>query len=179
MKTFQKFIAEMPQINTYHNKDRMSEYAEDVRNRIHNSSEKEEKLGNNIYRKNIENNHVYYNKDENSYPKEISIISRGNTHLFTHRGSGNTSTIHKFMLHHAKEYGSLQSDTSNTEGSKKLWTSLIQSNPKNKSFHTVNKYTREKKPLDSNTLNSNIDQIWGQSTKHSEIRLVMTHHDSK
>jgi hypothetical protein len=86
VKSFKDFLMEMPQINTYHNKDRMSEYAEDVRNRIHNSSEKEEKLEDNIYRKNIENNHVYYNKDESGYPKELSIISKGNTHLFTHRG---------------------------------------------------------------------------------------------
>lgn len=177
MLKFSDFLLEMPQINTYHTKSLMKTMSDQNRDLIHNSTEKEHHIGNGIYYKNIDDNHTYYKKDSEGKPNEFSVISRGNTHSFTHRGTGTANTIHQIMIHHAEKHGFIQSDTSNTEGSKKLWTSLIKSKPKNKSFHVINKYTREKISVDHTNIDKLSNDIWGTSTKHGETRLVMKHND--
>lgn len=177
MQRFKSYLLEMPQINTYHSKALMNHMADQNRDLIHHSSEEEHHVGGGIYHKNIDGDHTYYKKDNSGKPNEFSVISNGNTHKFTHKGTGSVKNIHNIMTHHAEKHGFIQSDTSNTEGSKKLWTSLIKSKPKNKSFHVINKYTREKIPVDHANIDKLSNAIWGTSSKHGETRLVMKHND--
>lgn len=179
MKSFVSFLEEMPQINTYHSKELMNNMSNQNREMIHKSDSKESHLGDGIHYKNIDGDHVYYKKDNDGKPKEFSVVSSGNTHRFTHKGNGDSRNIHSFMIKHAEKHGRIQSDTSNTEGSKKLWTSLIKSKPKSKSFYVVNKYTREKTQIDHNNIDKMSPHIWGTSSKHNETRIVMQHNDEE
>ena len=51
MLKFSSFLSEMPQINTYHTKSLMKNMADQNRDLIHNSTEKEHHIGNGIYHK--------------------------------------------------------------------------------------------------------------------------------
>ena len=65
MLRFISFLSEMPQINTYHSKNLMNKMADQSRDIIKNSNEKESHIGDGIYRKNIDDDYVYYKKDSN------------------------------------------------------------------------------------------------------------------
>ena len=178
MKKFKDFanLLENPMMNDYLSKDKMDNLGEQTRYLIKNSTSPEEKVGHNLYHKMLDGDHAYFNKKDNEV-NALSIVTNNNVHRMTHKNNGSGKQIHTFMLHHAEQHGSIQSDMSNTEGSKHLWTSLVKSKPVNKSFHTLNVKTQEKVPVDANNINEVSDKIWGRHSKFNDIRMVMIHHD--
>ena len=184
MKTFKKFtndtklVIENPLINTYLSKDRLNRLAQDKRQLIKDSPSPEETIDHNFYHKKINDDHVYYNKNSNNEVNAFSIVSNDNVHKLTHKNNDDSHQIHLFMTHHAEKHGFIQSDESNTEGSKNLWTTLIKSKPVNKTFHVINAHRQEKFLVSSDNIDDVSDKIWGKHSRFNNIRLVMTHHDT-
>lgn len=176
MKTFQEFMAEMPQINSYVSKERVGRMANNTKKDINSSESKETKHGN-FYHKVIDgedgDTNAYYKKDAEGNPTSFSLVYN-HAHVFTHKGTGSAADIHQYMLHHAKQHGSLSSDKSNTEGSKNLWKNLIKSNPKGYKFH-YNDSSGNKVHVHKDNIDDHSDKIWGTSLDHSKVKLVMTH----
>lgn len=176
MKTFQQFVTEMPQINSYVSKARVGRMAEYTKKDIKNSSSKETNHGS-FYHKIIDGENgdtdAYYKKDSEGQPTSFSLV-HDHVHVLTHKGSGSAKDIHQYMLHHAKQHGSLSSDKSNTEGSKNLWKTLVKSNPKDYRFH-YNDSSGNKVNVHKDNIDDHSDKIWGTSLDHSKVKLVMTH----
>lgn len=185
MKTFKQFtnetlfdfILETPWMNTYFSKEKMDILTHDTRQLINDSPSPEEKVDQNFFHKTLNGDHAYFNRDDNGEINAFSLVTKDNVHRLTHKNTGSAQQIHSFMIHHAEQYGSIKSDTTNTKGSKHLWTSLVKSNPTNKKFHTINSNTEEKNPIDANNIDGVSDKIWGRHFKFNNIILVMTHHD--
>lgn len=156
----------------------MNGLAQDKRKFIKDSPSSEETINHNFYHKRINGDYIYYNKNSDNEVNAFSIVSDNNTHKLTHKNTGDAHQIHLFMIHHAEKHGFIQSDESNTEGSKNLWTTLIKSKPVNKTFHVINTQTQEKFSVNSNNIDDVSDKIWGKHSRFNNIRLVMTHHDS-
>jgi len=177
-KTLFDFVSETPLMDTYFTKEKMDILTNETRRLINASPSSEEKLEQNFFHKTLNGDHAYFNRDDNGDINAFSLVTKDNVHRLTHKNTGCAQQIHSFMIHHAEQYGSIKSDTTNTKGSKHLWTSLIKSNPSNKKFHTINSNTKEKIPIDANNIDDVSDKIWGRHSKFNDITLVMTHHDS-
>lgn len=181
MKKFKEFtsLLETPTMNNFLSKDIMNDLATKARQAINDSPSTEENIDHNSYHKMVNGDHAYFNKNDAGEINALSFVTKDNVHKITHKNTGSAQQIHSFMIHHAEQYGAIQSDMTNTEGSKHLWTSLVKSSPPNKKFHYENLNTNEKVPVDANNIDKHSDNIWGRHSKFNDIRMVMTHHDQK
>lgn len=175
MKNFTTFITEMPRMSRDHTKTVMTYMSDKVRKHL-SSLDHHNKIGSDMYHHKVGDNHVYYNKTDNGIG-ELSVIDKYHTQTGTDKGSGSANNIHEFMKKHAELHGHVRSDSTNTKGSKHLWTSLIKSKPKNKSFYVHNLNTGDKESVDYTNIDSKSSKIWGTSKQHEHARLVMQHHD--
>jgi hypothetical protein len=180
MKKFKEFtsLLETPMMNNYWTKDKMSVLSDTAKQNIKDSTYPEEKVGHDFYHKIVNGDHAYFNKNNDGEVNAFSLVTKDNIHKLTHKNTGTAQQIHSFMIHHAKQHGSIKTDMTNTEGSKHLWTSLVKSSPPNKKFHYENLVTNEKVPVDTNNIDTVSDKIWGRHSKFNDVKLVMTHHDS-
>jgi hypothetical protein len=113
---------------------------------------------------------IYYHTVDNK-PKEISFVSKNIQTGVTKGEDGDVKHIHAMMKHHVETQGALSSSNSNTNGSKKLWISFVENNPKFK-FSVHNSNDSSSYPVDHTNIHSHKDKIWGadDSFKRTTIR---------
>lgn len=174
MQRFKSFVIEMPQINKDITKSVNARGINPVKTQL--KKEKHENLGNGVFKHHISNgNHYYFNKNNDNI-HDISIVNNKNEQIGVHKGSDGQHKIHDFMIKHAEDHGKISTSKINTPGSKHLWVSLVKSNPKNKTFHLIDKNTGTETKIDSNNIDSKSHHIWGIDNKFSNIALEMRHH---
>jgi hypothetical protein len=90
----------------------------------------------------------------------ISHIVNG-VQKFVHKGNSSTATMHSIMGHHINIFGSLSTDSKNTPGSRKLWTTYVKSNPDNVDFHHI--HNGKSTNINKDNIDSESYKIWDQS----------------
>lgn len=176
MKTFKQFLSENPAINTYWNKTRIrNDISNKVRDDIRKEPEKHKNIAGDYYAHKQGDNTAYFRKHDNDI-KEVSVVTKNHVQKVVDKGeTGDAKHIHNFMKHHAEQHGKISTDTENTQGSKKLWSSLIKSKPENKTFHVVNTKTKEEHPVDHTNIDKESDSIWGKTADKRNIKVEMRH----
>jgi hypothetical protein len=176
MKSFVSFLYEMPQINTYISKERFKRKAAETTGKL--SSLPHKDIGRGIYHhKDEDGRHFYFNKDSNGNAKDLSVIDKDNIQKSASKGGEGSHNIHDFMIKHAENHGKVTSDETNTMGSKHLWSTLVKSAPKNKTFHMVDHNSGSEHLIDKNNIDAMSHKIWGKSDSHGNINIEMRHHD--
>lgn len=173
MKSFKLFIKETPQLNSYLEKPIMKnirkQYSDSIKQN-HHKSELIDKENN--FRRIKEGNYThYYRTDSDNNPVEISSFDKENTQNHVSKGNGNSENNIKFMYLHANDVGEIRSDSSNTEGSKKLWKKIINS-PK-EGFSTIHQYKGKEHKIDQEYLNKNEHNIWNKSLDATNHRIIL------
>lgn len=123
-------IMEMAEINYATDKATIKKYEAKMRDSISSNQSVHERLGDSYHViKHPSGDRIYFRKVGDDI-KEFSHVTRNNVHMFTAKGDGgDPKHIHNFIKHHINEAGHIFSSSSNTEGSKKLWTVFNDENP--------------------------------------------------
>lgn len=170
MKTFKEYLAEMPTINKYHTKEFLRRLGKPVYDYIEKNHNSAKSIGKDHFHLKISNGaDIYYHHDGVS-AKEMSYINN-DSQVGVDKNSGDTSHIHSFMRHHIDTNGKLKSDSSNTEGSKKLWKTFIKNN-KDLKYHYVDDKTGIKTEVNSDNIDNHESKIWGDSDKFRDLKIV-------
>lgn len=176
MKGFIFYLNEMPKLDPNITKTVFSRGVQHTKYQL--PKLKHDNLGDDVFHHTSSNgNHYYFNKNEDGSTKDLSVINKNHSQLAAGKGSNDKHNIHKFMIKHAETYGKVSSDSTNTTGSKHLWTSLIKSKPKNKSFHIVDDRNKSEEDVDHSNVDNKAHKIWGTGKEYSHIKLEMRHHD--
>lgn len=173
MKSFKEFLTETPYLNSYHTPDKVDSAMDIARKEVVTTHSHTTEIGVNKFKVRSDKGHYYYHMNDGK-PKEISHITIDNVHNLTSKGAGGDSDhIKHFMIHHASMRGLVKSDTQQTHGSRKLWSSLIKSEPKNMTFHHVTHNGETE--ITSNNLDSLDRKIWTNKTTKHDDHLEMRH----
>lgn len=174
MKKFLEFIAEMPQISTFFTKEDGRQGRDGVKEYL--KSNKSTEVAPGVHHSQVEDGrHLYFNKDSNGDPKDVSIVSKDNKQVFVSKGSTGPHDLHKIMHHHVEKHGELITDGSHTKGSKKLWLDWVKTKPNGIKFEVVGGEHPGK--LDHNNIDEKSAHIWGASHKMHAVHIKASRDD--
>lgn len=175
MITFKQYLKESPQFDKTP-KEQTTGMAEQLRDNIqHLDHDKSQDIGNGC-RKHIGPAGTAYYHLTNGKVREFSFINHNGVHRATDKGpNGDVKYIHKFLKHHTKHVGPVQTHHINSAGAVHLWGNLIKSNPQNKKFHVVNKTTGERTEVNHKNIDSKKHDIWGDESDKQNIAIEMSH----
>lgn len=173
MKSFKEFINEAPQINKFLSKEMMgkirNQYADYIKQNHHNSELIDEK--NKIYKLKEKEDTHYYRTNENNEPEEISSVDKDNVQVHSSKGSGSVENNINFMYIHAKNLGQVESHSSNTKGSKKMWMDVTK-NPRS-GYSVYHNYKGTENKADHDYLKKHEEKIWNNSMDAFDHKLIL------
>ena len=118
---------------------------------------------------------AYCTMDKSGSLASMSIID-GGVQIAASKGSDpNSSNIVKFMQHYVQHYGTLSSDNTQSEGSKRMWLNIIKSNlPKVEVYVVFNLGDGKAKEIKATEISpENLSLAWGSNKTHEEIHFEM------
>jgi hypothetical protein len=171
MITFKEYLLEQPSMDG-ETKETSSGMASALRANIQSMNHKNAThIGNGNYHLPAANGaHVYFHKHLGKV-REFSYITKDGTHQATDKADGNVEHIHHFMKHHAEHHGPVKTYTTNSKGAVKLWSGLIKTKPKNKTFHVVDSKTNTETHVDHSNIDEKTPSIWGEDHKHITLEM--------
>lgn len=176
MLSFKQFLNESPLINKSHTKEFLGHYSDLISNELKKNHENSTLLGNSdvgtYHKQEQQPNTIYYYHHVNDSPREFSIISDNEQKIVTKGNGGDSKYLHWIMKKHVDDHGKLSSSNSNTYGSQKLWSDLVDSDPKY-SLHHLNIKTNIETPMTKEYLDKNKKEIWSVYNDAKDHKVIL------
>ena len=170
MLTFKEFMQESPELSYGNTEEFIEKQVNRIKQDIIKHHDKSDKIGETeqgTYHKLIipdDKDRINYYHMVSDKPRELSVV-KDNTQYVVSKGNGGNSIHNKWMMkYHANDAGELKSYQTHTQGSKKLWSDLVQENdPKFSVHHNIGDISNK---MDKDYLNKNEHSIWNKGMSY-------------